>query len=1208
MPFTEMEESIFASFLNDSKFLSNDNQKNMIAAMFLCPYCCKIASYHKFHHSTSTCIGYMNLYCDQCLYNWVICSQCNFEMQPKSSSLRVQKRNRHDVAMSLSNMMCQHTIENHNTGINVISNKSDHQYPKTGMLIEVNENQDNEIVSFHDEFYFENSDESCALSITDESNEKMQLKSQLYRVFPDMPDNNVTIFNRHVRDILFELNCHQSYSDYLIKKTWLKGSSSIKYKISKSDTDLFLRIVRNLIMNSREEQGKIVDIYRRIEDRSEDAIQQLNQRILYLETKIEKYEATFNLIDSSYLHEIMIEPIRLNDDKIDTDGNNDNSLNCHFLPLPHTIQDARKLMETNSSFVGGLLTPPINVNPSDGYAYILPSRLLPIFVSSGLQFEHLTENTDILSLDIRSRYRSPDIYSTMIQLELEDLDPDGNSSYDDLDTEDVYHIGLGYWSDGCDVGGASKANRSLVKLVTIHVIHPTLTENHVFPVGFGNNKGDHEYVRCKILNDLYDLQRKKKLIYVPSLKKVVAVRFFLAFVIQDRVEHCDFTGFSGHSGTFSTVPGVSCPFVIFSDRCEHVHSLIIQKSVAACSNCAKYRLKTYFSGNYHESAKSNFHCIHCTDWNLLDVRFKPHKDYPTDANDYNEDKLMMAKQITFPSMIEACDVIHENIYLHKWTKEAAQRYAQIECLKTSVIEDIYQYSRSIRSAKKSEAQRPVPLLPRKLLPSGMTQSILRLDQCIVGVMHTLILNLGKHMLLTISELLSKVKIWSSFLALSNDLLNDIRKLSLSWCKCYHYGSTDKPGSMWVSENYLGFVLVSKHIFSVLPDESNVVHPIQNVVWAYNTLVCSIMCETEPDDESCDKTESLAKIFLSYFNTMDNMISIITQNQIKSNTKKGKKRKRDISKIESTSCILNVLSVVDEMRKRGIQRNYWEGGLSGEGMLRFVKPLVKRGLGQTGVYKCTLKKLYQIRAINNMINNQDQMIEDEIHSCDKEGTDEFFDKERYRKFHSYRNLLEIEGNIEEKKVLSCAFFVKEKKFFSIYQRRKKKFVIEIILSDAETKLGTCIFNAKLALLSTTKEISEISKKHKDYVSALLLPFKIITVNENVKYYILSENHYEYTKDFTWRLPSLMPIKVQNNIERTPIWNDRSKCERYIKRNVLPLEGKYNGTVTSFHYRRGVIGENSAVWIVKYVTIKKGTRSKKTYKRVEYSYNELIQVVL
>ena len=69
----------------------------------------------------------------------------------------------------------------------------------------------------------------------------------------------------------------------------------------------------------------------------------------------------------------------------------------------------------------------------------------------------------------------------------------------------------------------------------------------------------------------------------------------------------------------------------------------------------------------------------------------------------------------------------------------------------------------------------------------------------------------------------------------------------------------------------------------------------------------------------------------------------------------------------------------------------------------------------------------------MINNQDEMIEDKIHSCDKEDTDELFDKERYRKFHSYRIFLEIEGNIEEKKVLSCAFFVKEIKGRKICNR-------------------------------------------------------------------------------------------------------------------------------------------------------------------------------
>lgn len=39
-----------------------------------------------------------------------------------------------------------------------------------------------------------------------------------------------------------------------------------KYSISKSDGDLFLRIVRQIVLNSRDEQCNIVDIYSRIED------------------------------------------------------------------------------------------------------------------------------------------------------------------------------------------------------------------------------------------------------------------------------------------------------------------------------------------------------------------------------------------------------------------------------------------------------------------------------------------------------------------------------------------------------------------------------------------------------------------------------------------------------------------------------------------------------------------------------------------------------------------------------------------------------------------------------------------------------------------------------------------------------------------------------------------------------------------------------
>ena len=131
---------------------------------------------------------------------------------------------------------------------------------------------------------------------------------------------------------------------------------------------------------------------------------------------IRKFKETFNLIDKSYLRETMIEPISITEHNSEPDVDDMNALPIHLLPLPHTIQDARYLMEKNSSFVSGLLSPPIHVNQCDGYAYILPSRLLPMFVSTGLEFEHVTAQTDISTLDLRSKYRSPDILKILLKL------------------------------------------------------------------------------------------------------------------------------------------------------------------------------------------------------------------------------------------------------------------------------------------------------------------------------------------------------------------------------------------------------------------------------------------------------------------------------------------------------------------------------------------------------------------------------------------------------------------------------------------------------------------------------------------------------------------------------------------------------------------------------------------------------------------------
>ena len=421
------------------------------------------------------------------------------------------------------------------------------------------------------------------------------LKNNLLTVFPDVGDKDTKNYHTHVREVLYDKHLHQLYSEYLIKKTWL-NSSNPNLRVKKSDCNLFLRIIRQLILHSRDERGRIVDIYQRIEERSDHEINNLNIRIKELEKIISVQNQQIQSFKSLESQTNQTSTSCINNDMI---THSKDSSYLVKLPLPLTSKDTRKLIESPKSFVNGLLTPTIKVNPTDGYAYILPSNVLPIAISSGIDFEHVTRNTSFDTLHPRSKYQSPDISMTLSTLK--------NSAV--CNTDDIYYVALGLWSDGCDAGGASKANRSLVKLVTIHLVHPHLKDEHVFPVAFGNNKGDHNYVRGIILNDLHNLLHHNKLCYLPSMQKVVRIQFFLAYIIQDRVEHCDFTGFSGHGGIFSTVPGYSCPFVIYSQRSDHSHQIPIQKSIASCGNCAKYRLQEHLK-KYIQNLQRVMYTVH----------------------------------------------------------------------------------------------------------------------------------------------------------------------------------------------------------------------------------------------------------------------------------------------------------------------------------------------------------------------------------------------------------------------------------------------------------------------------------------------------------------------------------------------------------------------------------------------------------------------
>ena len=455
-------------------------------------------------------------------------------------------------------------------------------------------------------------------------------------------------------------------------------------------------------------------------------------------------------------------------------------------------------------------------------------------------------------------------------------------------------------------------------------------------------------------------------------------------------------------------------------RSEHQHSILCEKDLASCEGCVKKRIDYFFNKKFSKSAKSNDQCAICNDWDLLSVKYKPHKDYPIISDDLlDENGYMSAKQITFNTMKSACETCYSNVYTYKWTQSKMYQFARVECIKESVYKSIWKHADSSRPAKTIAMQMQEPVtMPESLLPAGMNQTIIRLDQCVVGVMHTLVLNLGKHLLLTIVDLLDGNE-WSLFYNQCDKSLKDIKSLSLSWCKAYHLGSSDKPGSVWVSENYLAFAMVCKSLFCNMRNDSGEYTNILRTIWCYNSMLSYIMKPCTPSDEICHIVSSLSKLFLSYFNALDNQIT--RKNLVrKRNSRRKAKQKKDISKIESASCIINVLKVSEEMLTKGIQRNYWEGGLNGEGFIRIVKPLVKRGISQTGIFYSTMKQIYCLREINNLIENED-MLEEYDYSIDVEDNpEEIFDTERYRRFHCYRSREDIVHSTEEHKPIAFFF--------------------------------------------------------------------------------------------------------------------------------------------------------------------------------------------
>ena len=868
------------------------------------------------------------------------------------------------------------------------------------------------------------------------------------------------------------------------------------------------------------------------------------------------------------------------------------------VPVPKSQRDSRRILESASGFVQNLPIPTIHKRGCDGYSFVLPSLVLEMKLLFGVELECVSlgdmtsRNPSII--DERSLFGFD-----IIKDKLKDLDQEHN---------DTIIVPFGLWSDEFDAGKLSKANRNTVKLTTIHICHPKSTKDHVAPIAFGKNKSDHEAIREILWNDIIRLTGQSWNIFVPKFNVCKRVRFVMAYMIQDRPEHSDWTGFSSHAGLFSTIVGVSSPvYIKGSPNDEDSDGFVVMKQLASCASCYRKRREMYINKG-PDCGQSTYNCPNCDDWDIMLCEFKPHPDYPTTSPFYQE--RMGAKEITFQTMRSACELIWKMVYERKWKRSEVSRFGQYECLKRETITNIWESAKESRpSANQLIGEISAPRMPIDCLPSGMRQNVLKLKDCIVGIMHTLVLNIGRHLFLSIIALLKERKLWNQFRDRSEELLFFVQSKSLSWCKTWTYGSEKKPASVWVSENFLGFSIIGKSLSSMIHStdvgECGHIQLIHQVLSSYHCLVSMVMSPFKKDDHQCDEVTLMTKLFLSHFKELETKIST-----------------RTTSKIESAASLLNILPMGEEMKRFGIMRNYWEGSMNGEAYIQVMKPHVKRGVELTGTATAAMKKCYQQSGLHLMRTDLLQSLSNDntTAACCETSSDS---AERYRRFHPYKDIFEVEELLTDRCPLAAFFDPEKSEFYILLGWGAEKSSVIILLTDFEKRISTTVCDVTITNIGGSFTDADFDKDHGRLISILLLPIMAFTEESSVDiktlYCVHSEHHLELSDDdMEFEVPSLYLSDIEvtpsdqqharvanQNYEVFDI-TDRELCQSFVGKYVNHTDGFSIGEVIDFKYKHNRKTFDDAVWTVEYRL--DGLHNLQRSRKEEISYVDIMQRLL
>jgi hypothetical protein len=165
-----------------------------------------------------------------------------------------------------------------------------------------------------------------------------------------------------------------------------------------------------------------------------------------------------------------------------------------------------------------------------------------------------------------------------------------------------------------------------------------------------------------------------------------------------------------------------------------------------------------------------------------------------------------------------------------------------------------------------------------------------------------------------------------------------------------FGSLKTPFGPWVSENTLAYARAIKSTYCILYEikDKDVRELSFMLIQSWIAVVSRIM-QDAVDDDLIQSLERHIKIFLSVLCDVELALD-----------------KKQKMKIDTTSNINSLLNICSHMKEYGPLRLFWEGSFKGEGLLQYVKPMVKQGTHKSTFAKNTLTAYYKDRFLQTVL--------------------------------------------------------------------------------------------------------------------------------------------------------------------------------------------------------------------------------------------------